>query len=239
MKYIINSNKNYSKITLKRCVVSLLENNIHPDDIIVVLGGSEEEDLLLYHCGMYNCIKTKMNAIDQTTFYLITEKENMFFDDYYFYFHDTSWVGLNFKNTIKAAEKILNDNTQINTISISNQFSGNMGIYKKDYLVNSVNTLDLYVQNRNIFTDKLTSNDPINIKEKKEIGYKMEDIFFRSDKNNYTFNSDKKILGKHDVYKTGNERVIFHYTNVDIYKANANTYVGDNHPLNTFLGCTI
>jgi hypothetical protein len=233
MKYLINSNKLYSKISLRKIIPSLLDCGIAPEDILVILGGCENESNGFTDCGLFQCFNTKINAIDQTSFYIINKYNDLFEDNYYFYLHDTCYVGYEFK---KVIEQIIKNNKS-ETIKCFNGKSSNIGIYSKKSLLEFFKKHTLYTDYENILCDISDPNNYEKLMKKKQISYELEDYIFKNTVNAFMCKNKQK-LGKCDFYNTGNKRVLFCFQGIGLYKTNANTSdLVDNKP--TFLGCKI
>jgi len=242
MKYLINSNQNYSSISLKKIIPSLIACGIDPKDILVIIGGCENEsaEFFIDPSQKFQCLNTQINALDQTAFFIIEKYENFFDQNYYFYLHDTTFAGPNFKNNI---DKICVKSKAIK-LTKDTELSCNLGIYHKKYLLEFIKNDKLFNKHRKILCN---INDPYNqdqLKLKKQISFELEDRILKNLTKEYMCER-RYILGKQDVYNTGNDRVICYFKEIDLYKACANIGIGalpksiEFRHLSTFLGCKI
>jgi hypothetical protein len=247
MKYLINSCKDFAPHSLKVLIPSLLSCGIEPQDILVIIGGSEKESQKFINMGTFQQLETQINAIDQTSFYVMEAFEHLFEDPYYFYLHDTTFVGPHFNRRIKEVLYIKNyvdvDGTRLlikssdfKALACVRGMSSNMGIYNKKYLLHFFRRDPFFQKYRSILCDTSNPNSATNLAIKKEIGFKLEDRMLRCLAEGCMCEK-REILGKEDIYGTGNKRVIFRFPEIDLYKTGANTLSDKGYT--TFLGCKI
>jgi hypothetical protein len=235
MKYLINSNHAYSGISLKKLIPSLIDCGINPKDILVITGGHKEESSSFHDVGTHQCFDTKINAIDQTAFYVMDKYENLFQDQLYFYLHDTVFAGYNFKKYVDDIVSKINIK-EFKALKICDGKSCNMGIYNKIHLLNSFRKNVLYINCKKIFCDTIDPNNIKKLEYKKQLSIRFEDKIINDLTKNFICNKD--ILGKFDIYGTGNNRVLFYFKVIDLYKAGANAQINDP-TLYTMSGCKI
>lgn len=233
MKFLINSNKLYAPISLKRIIPSLIDCGIKSEDILVIIGGCEDVSGNFFNAGLFQCFNTRINAIDQTAFYVFNRNQNIFNDDLYFYLQDTTYVGKEFKKNIDLLVK----KNGIEAFKCFNGKSSNIGLYTRQGLINFFKKDTLYSYYEKILCDTFSPNDTNNLKYKKQISFKLEDHIFKNIPT-IPICQKKQLLGKFDIYGTGNDRVLFYFKELDLYKANANTSDKVNGTP-TFLGCKI
>ena len=224
MKYIINSTKKYSKHSLNLLIPSLLNSEISPKDILVIMGGCDEEYEKFHVLESYCLLKTKINAFDLTSFYIISFFPHLFDEKSYFYLHDTTFVDKNFKT-------IVEEKSEEFSCRASPYFCCNRGINLKTDII-KVMWKPRLKEFENLFSNEN------NLEEKKEKGIKLEDIIFKI-MNVSCSMSERIYVGKEDVYKTGNPRTITHFPQISLYKYSANADLGKEHPWSTMIGAAI
>ena len=159
VKVAVNSVISHSRKSIPILVESLLLAGFKETDILIVEGGYTErtvED----HFGL-KYIKTNHNSIDFTG--LIEIVEHNIPADYWFYVHDTSAVGKNFRNIL--LEKL---DTNYQKIALyDSRASMNIGAYKFEYLMRHRNYL---------LTKKNTDYSRFSILEAKRVATMQEDL---------------------------------------------------------------
>jgi hypothetical protein len=232
MKYLINSNARFAPLSLKKLIPSLIDCGISPKEIFVIIGGSDRDSESFIDNGQFNCLYTKIDAIDQTSFCILDNNENLFEDDYYFYLHDTCFAGTDFKkNTDALIAKI----GSFDAIKCFCGKSCNIGIYNKISLLKFLRSDSEYAGYKDVLCDISNPNNYDKLMKKKSISFNMEDKFFNH--SSKYMSRERVIVGKEDVYNTGNKRVVFHFKGIDLYKTTANTMLYNE--FTTFLGCKL
>lgn len=241
MKYLINSNLYFSSKSLRILIPTMLDCGISPKDILVVIGGSSVNSEDFQEAGMYMCLNVKFNSIDQNCFYAMKKNEAIFRDDYYYYMHDTTKVGPKFKSSVEDFFHFFKAKN-LNTMKNVRGCSGNMGFYKKDFILKTFSEDELYLKYEREMTDEDSPNQVDRLERKKTIGYDLEDRIFLKDcllsGGHFYFVSEAPEFSseKVDIYGTGNMRVVSHHDKIDLYKFGGNGFFSDGSPLNTSNG---
>jgi hypothetical protein len=202
----------------------MINCGINPQEILVVIGGCDENYEDFKYAGLFNHLNVKFDAIDQTTFYAMKKNPNIFNEEYYYYMHDTSKVGLNFNSMIKNLFDFVKQK-ELNTMKNTSFYSANMGFYKKDFILKTLSEMDCYTKNEEFLLDEEES-----LENKKSVSYDLEDKIFLYDQQlsnglYYTISNDIPICSekKQDIYNTGNERMVFYHERIDLYKFAGNS----------------
>jgi len=225
MKYLINSTEEYSEHSLNLLIPTLLESGISPKNILVIMGGSEEETDIFSQEKDYSLLKTKINAFDMTSFYVMNFKRTLFGDNCgYFYLHDTTSVEKDFKQKIEGA-------WSGNSCRLCSIAACNMGFYTKKDIIEAMenetvrNCDDYFLKEKNLNT-------------KKQKAIQFEDIIYKT-LNIHCSLSERHYIDKKDVYKTKNPRTVSYFPQMSLYKYSANADLGESHPLTTMIGISI
>lgn len=241
MKYLVNSNLHFSSKSLKILIPSMLDCGISPKDILVVIGGSNINSEYFHETGLYMCLNVKFNSIDQNCFYAMKKNEVIFKDDYYYYMHDTTKVGPQFKNSIENFFNLFREKN-LNTMKNARGYSGNMGFYKKDFILKTFYEDELYLKHEKELTSEDSPNHVEKLERKKSLSYELEDRIFLNDRllSGGNFHAISEIPKFHsekiDIYGTGNTRIISHHDKIDLYKFGANGFFWEGSPLNNSNG---
>ena len=217
----------------------MIECGISPRDILVVIGGSEENYDNFKFCGLYNYLNVKYNAIDQNCFYAIKQNPSIFDQEYYYYMHDTTKVGPKFKTSTESLFNFAQSHN-LNTMKNTSQcYCGNMGFYKKSFIIKTLSEFDIYTKNESLFVEEDDSSNPKKLINKKNIGFDLEDKIFLYDQQisnglYYVISNNSPTVEqqKQDIYGSGNERIVTYYQELDFYKFGGNG-------ANSNLGCRI
>lgn len=213
MKIVINSFVN-NKIQLQHLLGSLQRQDNYQDfEIIVCIGGfydlenytiEKNENITYIHCNH--------NSIDFTGLIALSELFAQDTNNYYFYIHDTCFVG---KQFLKKISEIDFTDLSISTIRIHQDcmFSMNMGIYSQKI----INQFAPFLQ-------ETKNRDKDRISEYKNKGFGWEDFIFKGDKTAQIIKGKSKPtkMGPVDYYENGVERIIEYFENVDLYKIKTN-----------------
>lgn len=223
MKYLVNSNSKFAKHSLNVLIPSMINCGINPQDILVVIGGSDETYDDFKYAGLFYHLNVKFDAIDQTSFYAIRENPNLFKEEYYYYMHDTTKVGPKFKFMTESLLNFVKEK-KLNTMKNTSFYSGNMGFYKKEFILKSLNESEYYIKN-----EKILLSMEETLETKKNISYELEDKIFYYDKQLsnglfYTISNDKpeNFPEREDIYGTGIKRGISYHQRIDLYKFGLN-----------------
>lgn len=223
MKYLINSNSKFAKHSLNVLIPSMIRCGINPQEILVVIGGCDENYESFKYAGLFYHLNVKFDAIDQTSFYAIKKYPNLFDEEYYYYMHDTTEVGPNFKFKTEYSFNFAKEKN-LNTMRNTCYKSGNMGFYKNEFILKALCEMDCYIQN-----EKILLNEEENLENKKFISYDLEDKIFLYDQQisnglYYVITNDPPNIQKEkkDVYGTGNLRYVSYHEAIDLYKFGAN-----------------
>jgi len=210
MKIVINSHVK-SNIALNHLIESMeIQEEYKEFEIIIFIGGYydlkkyeiEKRDHITY-------IKCNHNSIDFTGLIGLAE---LFIDDvnqYYIYLHDTCQIGNKFYKIIKSL-----DLTNVSTIKIKKYDSMNIGIYSQKI----INDFRVFL----ILSSKNTEEN--RLMEFKNKGIDWEDYIFKKDPNNIVLNNllHPQLNAPTDYYKTGVQRIVEYFPNLDLYKIKAN-----------------
>ena len=145
IKIAINTVNTFSDKTLPVIIPSLLDCGIEKENIFIFEGGNLERSLNDYDGITY--IKTNHNSLEYTSFIEIVE--NKLESDYWFFMHDTSIVGPNFKNLLYNIP-----DTNPEKIALKHFPSMSIGSYSYSYLLSKKDLL-LSIKNTNYDTETL------------------------------------------------------------------------------------
>jgi len=205
IKYIISSHKNYYSTTIGKLLHSLIQAKIPKSDIFVAVGGQDNNDF--YDLNWIEHKNVTTNSFDLTSL-IECVKHDLFPEyDYFFLLHDTCEVGENFKDKI---ENRIDENT-ITKALFATYPSSNIGLYKRDYIID-------FIQH------KIPN---INIEnQSKDFYVKHEDAFF-VDKTKNAFSLLPIIEAYKYIYSDNVKREINVCPEIELIKYKANWFVRD------------
>jgi len=210
MKIVITSHSK-SQIALDHLLESMkLDECFLEFELLIFIGGfaNEQEYTIIKNETNITIVECNHNSIDFTGLIGLSELYFADVDEYYLYLHDTCKIGPEFYKKLKAI-----DLTDVSSIKLNKPFSMSMGIYSQK-IITSFKDFLLSVKN--------TSED--RLQEFKRKAIETEDYIFKNDPKNKVLDNynGHKYTGPVDYYKTGVNRIVEYYPNLDLYKIKAN-----------------
>jgi hypothetical protein len=209
--FVINSNIKFFDVAAQKAIKSL--HSVGINELKVIVGGvNKEDDEDVYY--------TTYDSCDYTTFNYIIENPDRFSDyTHIFYMHDTSWVGLEFKD--KFVE--LTPKSQVNGYLLTHYPSMNIGLYSIQYLIDNA---DRVKQSKN------TDNSSESINTWKQWGAKNED--YLNAKNGFYCQPGDEVITFDNPYGTQTPRRTRYFPALDFHKSQSN-YQGVKEQMNVEL----
>jgi hypothetical protein len=220
IKFAINSYIKFWETTIPILVSSMIKSGIDSNDIYVFVGGYDEYISIPNDYGI-KIYGVPHNSIDFTG--LVSLIELNIENEYWFYLHDTCYVGSEFYNNIKNFKYP----DEFKSVSVTNGFSMNMGLY----------TWQLIKEKQNMIISKKNSDYSVeSILKYKKMGIEWEDsiigrgpLFYC----NYGLvdrPQDREEFN--NIYGTDTKRAIEYFTELDLYKVKANWHLKDQYEIN-------
>lgn len=220
IKFAINSYIKFWETTIPILIPSMIKSGIDPKNIYVFVGGFDKYVSLPNDFGV-SIFGVAHNSIDYTG--LISIVEFNLKNDYWFYLHDTCYVGPEFYNKIKNFNYPIN----FNSVSVTDGPSMNMGMYKWSIIENNKEKI-LSKKNRDYSLEKTL--------EWKRLGVSWEDEIVGRGPFYYCHDSrvDRPQFREefNNIYGTNTKRILEYYIDLDLYKAKANWKLKDQYEIN-------
>jgi len=199
-------------IQVPRLIENIIKTNIPTDYVHFIVGGCPIEKT--YHVNGIEIIEVKYRCFEFTPLIFIVNNPDYFNFDYAFFTHDTVIFGINFYDIIKKdISHCKNNNFDTMKINTKN-LSMNIGIYSKNIILESKDTLLSLSLNSNNY------NDLFELKSKLQC---YEDFILK--KNSY-INDDNfsecintNLIGINGVVSNG---IIHNYKRIDFIKYQSN-----------------
>ena len=215
--FVVNSNKNFYKTTLQKCLNSLFNSGIKRHSILVIVGGfNDSVEASLMECkyrDIYDIPRiyaTKSNSCDYTGFnYLIQKPESFDGFNYLFYMHDTSWVGKDFLEKLIQ----LTPEDLIDSYTLTNSWSMNIGLYNINYLLS---------KKRDIERSFNINNSAQSVNEWKKWGAIHEDYLANKQNGSYANHNPSETIKMENPYSQKTARRTRHFECLDFYKSQSN-----------------
>lgn len=210
MKLIINTHIRYTT-PLKHLFSSINKHcpSIYNQTILIINDCDEEsieKNVYLNANNEMMIVRTCDNVYEYTSNTVIDKYQN---DDrinanYYLCIHDTCEVGSKFLSKFNFYKKKINATWNKMNVQIikPKNVSSNICIFRKDIMIKFAPLVSLITSKR-IAVDF-------------EHGYHQNSIYNMSDKTLYL--SNRKVIGKKDVYNTSIQRITFYYPDFDLNK---------------------
>lgn len=219
MKFIINSNINYYKVTFERVCNSLISSGADPSNIYFIVGGFNKYRKVDNALGVH-LYEASHSSFDNTA--LISIFDLGLESDYWFFLHDTVELGTNFYSIVMSkydkCEKIP---------LTSEGASNNIGSFSFEYLLSRKDEI-MSFRNTDYSPEAFTRlKYDIIIKE----DYLVRPFEQRHTPPEVAYNNSPRFANYNnpiDYYDTGVMRVIEYYPDVDLYKIKANWSLSDS-----------
>lgn len=198
IRYIISSHVRYASFTLPRLLTSM--NNIDPDDVFVALGGADRsEQRASDHATVF---AVNHNSFDYTGIIEVIERELA--GDWWFWMHDTCECGPEFRRLVEGNCDPTKEMTVVYVES--NRNLCNFGLYNSALLHRHAG----YFRSLK------------NLSKQEAISH--EGALYRDDLGTKAIypNSGYHVIGHRDIYQNGTQRMIEHYSAVDLFKFKGN-----------------
>jgi len=210
---VINSNIRFVETTAPRLIDSLLSCGFNENHIFLICGGATEQPSNFK--SRVPTFYVEYDSIDFSGLIFLSSFESAF--THYFYIHDTTFVGPNFKNNLLA----LSDD-RYEVIALKSRPSMNIGLYSADYLSQKRDVLES-ILNTDLGDESLqnwkkwgvTNEDFLSWKSSAQVT-SFDVLAERND------GGKAKVLGEVDFYENGVLRRIEHYEYLDLFKVKAN-----------------
>ena len=207
IKFAVSSHINYVNTTRPILNPTLWDAGVPPGDIFWCVHNPAFNDYAAELYPTWKNIFVPHNSLDFTG--LITVVELGLDSDWWFLLHDTTYVGPRFYKNLQALD--LTEETV--PLSIHNVHPGaNMGLYSREFIsANKDKILSL----------KNPSKLDEDVHKFKRMLVETEDDLFRGASKSLN-GVAPKYIGPKDFYGTGQQRLIEHFQNIDLYKVKAN-----------------
>jgi glycosyltransferase involved in cell wall biosynthesis len=215
--FAVNSNKKFYHNTLPKVLRSLLDAGIKEDSIIVVVGGFDDELLAkeiefelrdYWAIDRIYCIQP--DSCDHTVFNFLLDKPKAFADfDYFFYMHDTCWVGQDFLKLFQE----YTPQEEVNSFSLTPSWSMNIGLYNIKFLENKPQEI------RRAFN---TDNSQDSINDWKKWGALTEDYLMDRQRGTYFSFDPREVIKMENPYGGDTVRRTRYFYCLDFYKSQSN-----------------
>jgi hypothetical protein len=220
IKFAINSYIKFWETTIPILVSSMIKSGIDSNDIYVFVGGYDEYISIPndYDIKIYG---VPHNSIDFTG--LISLIELDLENEYWFYLHDTCYVGPEFYNKIKNFDYPV----EFNSVSVTNGPSMNIGLYKLSIIENNKEKI-LNKKNKDYSLEKTLEWKRLNVMWEDDI-IGRGPLFYC----NYGLvdrPQDREEFN--NIYGTDTKRAIEYFTELDLYKVKANWNPKDQYEIN-------
>jgi hypothetical protein len=220
IKFAITSYIKFWETTIPILVPSMIKSGIKPEDIYVFVGGFDL-NLILENIYGVTIFGVNHNSIDYTG--LISLVELNLKNDYWFYLHDTCYVGLEFYSKIKNFKY-----PQIfESIRLTDGPCMGIGLYKWSLIERKQET---------ILSKKNSDNSLAAALEWKKRGVFWEGEIMNGSP--YYYCHDKRVDRPQDreeynnIYGTNTRRVVEYFKDLDLYKVKANWGLKDVYEIN-------
>ena len=215
IKFAISSHNLFWKTTYPIVVNSLIESSVPAEDIYFFVGGCHETKKIEgYSVNLYH---VDHNSIDFTA--LISVLELGLKSDYWFLLHDTCSVGANF---FKAVKEFKYDESD--AVKLCPKLSMNIGAYKQLYL-ESIYSDIMELKNKDHSEEA--------VQHYKKLAVLKEDFIFDRSEKVLVYNTTPRFYeGPFDYYKNGIPRVISYFSDLDLFKMQANWTTKEKYELN-------
>jgi hypothetical protein len=210
---VINSNIRFVETTTPRLIDSLLSCGFNENNILLICGGSTQPS-----SNFESRIPTffvNYDSIDFSGLIFLSSFESSF--THYFYIHDTTFVGPNFKNNLLAL-----GNDGYDVIALKSSPSMNIGLYSADYLSRKRDVLESII-NTDLSDESLQNWKKWGVTNEDFLSWKSSaqvtsfDVLAES-----ADGGNPKIIGEADFYENGISRRVEHYEYLDLFKVKAN-----------------
>lgn len=216
LSIVINTCKDYYKVTVPPLLESLEKANVPKECIFIVVGDCDnEEDKIINDIPYY--FRRYCN-IDNNAMLWITQEEPAVMSEWIIYLHDTSLVAPEFWE--KSHNIIKNIDNETTCIKLYKQFSMGMGFYKKNWL---------YTELIKNYMKGFINYDKSQKSKIKENLVVLEDTLFKFTERGpeygiciYLDNEYKVVERNRKMYGTDIPRIVEYYENPGIYKIKAN-----------------
>jgi hypothetical protein len=221
IKFAVTSYNKFWETTIPILIPSMIESGIKPEDIYVFVGGFNRHIKLPNDYGV-NIFGVAHNSIDYTG--LISLIEFNLVNDYWFYLHDTCYVGLDFYNKIKN----YNYPAVFSSVSVTDGPSMNMGLYSWSLLEK---------RKKDILNKKNRDYSVAKTLDWKKRGVFWEDEIIGRGGPFYYCHDSRVDRGQNreeynNIYKTDTRRAVEYFIDLDLYKVKANWSLKSEYEIN-------
>lgn len=212
VRFCISTCAKFAPHTLPVIIPSLLDNGVKPWEILIVHGGSEFRETGRFMTAPV--LLTEQNSFEYTPLIEIVEHDLP--GDHWFLMHDTCIAGPLFKQLVYEPPDAA-------PVKVAMKYTPSMsiGLYSKDYLMRHKDRL---------MAIKNMDSSPEALQRWKQWGVPNEDymLWKLTDEPTSIYHPDRhgpdewNYQGHADVYKTGMERRIEYFPQLDLSKAKSN-----------------